>query len=188
MNTLTETSRPSGIAGSKTSRTPTRERESSGKGDVVELVPAILKLKSILVPIDFSKISQKALEYAVPLAKQFGAKITLLHAIEPPPYSVDLTYVPMGEGFPIGPMKKELDALAKKTIEPELLKEVLVRVGTAFEVITNVARDCGADLIVITTHGHTGLKHVFMGSTSERVVRHAPCPVFVVRKCEHEFI
>ena len=85
MNTLTETSRPSGIAGSKTSRTPTRERESAGKADVVELVPAILKLKSILVPIDFSKISQKALEYAVPLAKQFGAKITLLHAIEPLP-------------------------------------------------------------------------------------------------------
>ena len=57
-----------------------------------ELVPVILKLKSILVPIDFSKISQKALEYAVPLAKQFGAKITLLHAIEPLPYPVDLTY------------------------------------------------------------------------------------------------
>ena len=54
--------------------------------------------------------------------------------------------------------------------------------------ITNVARDCKADLIVITTHGHTGLKHVFMGSTAERVVRHAPCPVFVVRKCEHEFV
>ena len=173
MNILTDTSRPSGIA---------------GKGDPVELVPAILKLKSILVPIDFSKISQKALEYAVPLAKQFEAKITLLHAIEPLPYPVDLTYVPMGEGFPIKPLEKELNALAKNTIRPEFLREVLVRVGTAFEVITNVAHDCEADLIVITTHGHTGLKHVFMGSTAERVVRHAPCPVFVVRKCEPKFI
>ena len=173
MNTLTETSRPSGIA---------------RKGDAVELVPAILKLKSILVPIDFSKTSQKALEYAVPLAKQFGAKITMLHVIEPPPYSVDLTYLPMGEGFPIKPLEKELNALAKNTIEPQLLKEVIVRVGTAFEVITNVACDCKADVIVITTHGHTGLKHMFMGSTAERVVRHAPCPVFVVRKCEHEFV
>jgi universal stress protein A len=172
MNILTETSRPS----------------IAGKGDPVELVPAILKLKSILVPIDFSKISQKALEYAVPLAKQFEAKITLLYAIEPLPYPVDLTYVSMGEGFPIKPLEKELNALAKNTIEPQLLKEVLVRVGTAFEVITNVARDCKADLIVITTHGHTGLKHVFMGSTAERVVRHAPCPAFVVRKCEDEFI
>ena len=109
MNTLTKTSRPSGIA---------------GKGDAVGLVPAILKLKSILVPIDFSKISQKALEYAVPLAKQFEAKITLLHAIEPLPYPVDLTYVPMGEGFPIKPLENELNALAKNTIEPQLLKEV----------------------------------------------------------------
>jgi universal stress protein A len=173
MNTLTETSRPSGIA---------------RKGDAVELVPAILKLKSILVPIDFSKTSQKALEYAVPLAKQFGAKITMLHVIEPAPYSVDLTYLPMGEDFPIKSLEKELNALAKNTIEPQLLKEVIVRVGTAFEVITNVACDCKADVIVITTHGHTGLKHMFMGSTAERVVRHAPCPVFVVRKCEHEFV
>ena len=173
MNTPTKTSRPSGIA---------------GKGDAVGLVPAILKLKSILVPIDFSKISQKALEYAVPLAKQFEAKITLLHAIEPLPYPVDLTYVPMGEGFPIKPLENELNALAKNTIEAQLLKEVIVRVGTAFEVITNIARECEADLIVITTHGHTGLKHVFMGSTAERVVRHAACPVLVVRKCEHEFV
>jgi universal stress protein A len=173
MNTLTETSRPSGI---------------TGKGDAVRLVPAILKLTSILVPVDFSKISQKALEYAVPLAKQFEAKITLLHAIEPLPYPMDFTYVPMGEGFPIKPLEKELNALAKNMIEPQLLKEVIVRVGTAFEVITNVACDCKADVIVITTHGHTGLKHMFMGSTAERVVRHAPCPVFVVRKCEHEFV
>jgi universal stress protein A len=154
----------------------------------VETAEPILRLNSILVPIDFSRISQKALDYAVPLAKQFGAKITVLHAIEPPPYSIDLAYLPMGDEFPIGPMKKELGALATKTIDPDLLKEVLVEVGTAFEVITNVARDSEADLIVLTTHGHTGLKHVFMGSTAERVVRHAPCPVLVVRKHEHESV
>jgi universal stress protein A len=172
MNTLKETSRPS----------------IGGKSDPGELLPAILKLKSILVPIDFSKISQKALEYAVPLAKQFEAKITLLHAIEPRPYPIDLTYISMGEDFPIKPLEEELNALAKRTIEPRLLKEVIVKMGTAFEVISNVAWDCEADLIVITTHGNTGLKHVFMGSTAERVVRHAPCPVFVVRKCEHELV
>jgi nucleotide-binding universal stress UspA family protein len=173
MNTLKQPSRKNGV--SATTVKP-------------ELNPPILKLKSILVPLDFSKISEKALDYAVPLAKKFGAKITLLHAIEPLPYSMDLTYVPMGEGFPVGPMKKELNALAKKMLEPELLKDVIVEVGTAFEVIANVARDCEADLIVITTHGHTGLKHVFMGSTAERVVRHAPCPVFVVRKHAHEVV
>ena len=172
MNTLKQASRPS----------------AAGKSDPGAPPPGILKLKSILVPIDFSKISQKALEYAVPLARQFGAKITLLHAIEPQPYPADLTYVPMGKNFPTKPLEEALNELAERTIEPRFLKDVIVRVGTAFEVITNVAWDCEADLIVITTHGHTGLKHVFMGSTAERVVRHAPCPVFVVRKCEHEFI
>lgn len=173
MNTLKEPIRTGGVSA-------TKERDESSA--------PILKLKSILVPMDFSRTAEKALHYAVPLAKQFGAKITVLHAIEPPPYSIDLTYLPMGEGFPIGPMKKELDALAKKMVEPDLLGDVVVQVGTAFEVITNVARDLEADLIVITTHGHTGLKHVFMGSTAERVVRHAPCPVLVVRRHEHELV
>ena len=172
MNTETETSRPGSI---------------DRKGDAGELAPVILTLKSILVPIDFSKTSQTALEYAVPLAEQFGAKVTLLHAIEPLPYPVGLTYLPMGEGFPIKPLEEKLNKLAKKTIEPQHLKEVIVQVGTAFEVVTNVARDRKVDLIIITTHGYTGLRHVFMGSTAERVVRHAPCPVFVVRKCEYKF-
>ena len=65
---------------------------------------------------------------------------------------------------------------------------MLVQVGSAFEVITNIARDYEVDLIVLTTHGKIGLKHVFMGSTAERVVRHAPCPVLVVRKHEHKFV
>ncbi len=173
MNTLKEPIRTSGV---------------SAAGERNESSEPVLKLKNILVPMDFSKISKKALDYAVPLAKQFGAKISVLHVMEPPPYSIDLTYLPMGEGFPIESMKKELEALATKTIEPDLLKDVIVQVGTAFEIITNVARDLEADLIVITTHGHTGLKHVFMGSTAERVVRHAPCPVLVVRRHEHDFV
>ena len=157
-------------------------------GEKAERSEPVLKLTRILVPMDFSKTSERALDYAVPLAREFGATITVLHAIEPPPYSMDLTYLPMGEGFPVGSIKKELEALAKKLVEPELLKDAIVQIGTAFEVITNVARDLEADLIVITTHGHTGLKHVFMGSTAERVVRHAPCPVLVVRRHEHESV
>lgn len=73
-------------------------------------------------------------------------------------------------------------------IEPELLQDVLVQVGSAFEVITNIARDYEVDVIVLTTHGKIGLKRVFVGSTVERVVRHAPCPVLVVRKHEQEFV
>jgi universal stress protein A len=172
MNTLQQPNRP-GV--------PTVSR-------MVDFAQPSLSLKSILVPIDFSKSSQKALEYALPLARQFGGEITLLHAIEPPPYAMDLSYIPKSEGFPTASMKKELEELGNRMIDPELLKDVLVQVGTAFEVITNIARDYEVDLIVLTTHGKTGLKHVFMGSTAERVVRHAPCPVLVVRKHEHKFV
>jgi universal stress protein A len=179
MNKLAAKSRPGGSLTSSA-----REQQHNA----TELVPAALNFKNILVPTDFSKISHKALEYAVAIAKQFGARITMLHVIEPLPYPVDLTYVPMGEGFPIQPIEEDLNALAKRLVEPQLLKEALVRVGSAFEEITNVARDCAADLIVITTHGRTGIRHVVMGSTAERVVRHAPCPVLVVRKREHEFV
>jgi universal stress protein A len=177
-NSLAATSRPGG------SITPSAEERRS---NFTELVPAVLTLKNILVPTDFSEVSQKALEFAVPIAKQFGARITMVHVIEPLQYSA-LTYVPMDQGFPIQHFEEELNALAKRMIEPELLKEVLVRAGPAFEEITNVARDCEADLIVITTHGRTGIRHVVMGSTAERTVRHAPCPVLVVRKREHEFV
>lgn len=84
-------------------------------------------------------------------------------------------------------MKKELEELGSRMMEPEFLKDVVVQVGIAFEVITNAARDCKIDLIALTTRGKTGLKHMFMGNTAERVARHAPCPVLVVRKREHEF-
>jgi universal stress protein A len=84
-------------------------------------------------------------------------------------------------------MKKELEELGSRMMEPEFLKDVVVQVGIAFEVITNSARDCKIDLIALTTRGKTGLKHMFMGNTAERVARHAPCPVLVVRKREHEF-
>ena len=76
-----------------------------------------LRLKSILVPIDFSKSSQKAFEYALPLARQFGGAITLLHAIEPPPYAMDLSYIPRSEGFPTASIKKELAELGNRMID-----------------------------------------------------------------------
>ena len=80
-----------------------------------------------------------------------------------------------------------MEELGSRMMEPEFLKDVVVQVGIAFEVITNTARDCKIDLIALTTRGKTGLKHMFMGNTAERVARHVPCPVLVVRKREHEF-
>ena len=141
MNTLLQPSRPGAATVSR----------------MLDFAQPTLLLKNILVPIDFSKSSQKAFEYALPLARQFGGEVTLLHVIEPPPYSLDLSYIPMSEGFPTASVKKELEDLGNRIIESELLKDVIVQVGTAFEVITSTARDCEVDLIVLTTHGKTGL-------------------------------
>ena len=71
--------------------------------------------------------------------------------------------------------------LAARILPPDVHASTLVEVGVGFDSITSVAKDRSADLIVITTHGYTGLKHVLMGSTAERVVRHAKCAVLVVR-------
>lgn len=159
-------------------------------GEVIDLVPALLKIKSILVPIDFSDTSKKALVYAVRMAEQFGATITLLNVVEPVA-TPDFAYHPlMLETNQIKEAAKtQLAALVKKLNLPEkLIERTIVRFGAPFTEITEAARTLKVDLIIITTHGYTGLKHVFLGSTAERVVRHAPCPVLTVRQKEHEFV
>jgi universal stress protein A len=141
-------------------------------------------ITSILVPTDFSKHSERALAYAIPFARQFGAKLTLLHVIEP------IATPDFEASFPLrienATAKRSCEGVLTKTaeklgIEPELLDSKLVRFGRPYNEIANAARTLKADLIIIATHGYTGFKHAFLGSTAERVVRHAPCPVLVVR-------
>jgi nucleotide-binding universal stress UspA family protein len=81
-----------------------------------------------------------------------------------------------------------LEALARKELKPAIQSATLVRSGSAFNEIVAVARELQIDLIIIATHGYSGLKHFLLGSTAERVVRHAPCPVLVVRDREHDFV
>ena len=143
-----------------------------------------IKIKKILVPIDFSAISKDALPWAVFLAAQFKAELVLLHVEEKFPIDYLLgrelmshTMVPL-----IKQAGADLERLAgalRKSNEQNI--SVVVRDGKPFQEICHAAETLGADLIVLTTHGHTGLKHVWLGSTAERVVRHAKCPVLVVR-------
>lgn len=157
---------------------------------VIELVPALIRVKTILVPIDFSDTANKALVYAIKMADQFGSKIVLLHVVEPVA-TPDLAYHPlMLETDKVKAIAKgRLDELVRQAkIPAKMLERTLVRYGSAFAEITSAARTLKIDLIILTTHGYTGLKHVFMGSTAERVVRHAPCPVLTVREKEHEFV
>jgi universal stress protein A len=146
--------------------------------------------KIILVPIDFSRESEKALRYAASFAKLFGARLALLHVAEPmtPP---DFEWFPLAvdEEKYLAACRDHLASIvARHKIDPAILESATVSQGRAFHEITDVAGTLKASLIIISTHGYTGVKHVLLGSTTERVVRHAPCPVLVVREHEHELL
>jgi nucleotide-binding universal stress UspA family protein len=148
-----------------------------------------IQIRSILVPIDFSPESEKALAYAVPLAKLCGAKLTLLHVLEPVA-TPDFAAFPlaMDNDSAVRACRIRLERVASDLKLRSLAEKFLVRNGRSFNEITSAARTLKVDLIVISTHGRTGLKHVLMGSTAEKVVQHAPCPVLVVRPKEREFV
>src|SRR4051812_12399376 len=96
-------------------------------GTIIDLVPSLLQLKSILVPIDFSKTSLKALEYALPFARQFGAKITLLHVAEQNVYPADGTLAPIAfDGQIIDSLRKRLKTLGSRQVGSELLQQTMV--------------------------------------------------------------
>jgi nucleotide-binding universal stress UspA family protein len=144
------------------------------------------QIQSILVPSDFSEPSKAALQYAMRLAEQFGAKLALLHVVEPVG-TPDFAYYPlmMENDKVMAKAKEELNEVAARNgLNSKLIGKTLVRHGTAFHEIAQAAALLKVDLIVIATHGYKGLKHVLLGSTTERVVRHAPCPVLVVRNRE----
>ena len=142
------------------------------------------KIKKLLVPIDFSAISKDALPWASFLAAQFKSELVLLHVEEKFPIDYLLgrelmshTMVPL-----MKQAEADLERLAgslRKSTEGNI--SAVVRDGKPFEEICHAATALGADFIVLTTHGHTGLKHAWLGSTAERVVRHAHCPVLVLR-------
>lgn len=150
-----------------------------------------MKIRSILVPVDFSAESEKALAYAVPFARQFGAKLTIVHVVEPTATPDFLTSFPLviEKDKLMTESKSHLDRIVSDlAIDRKLIDGTLVRYGRSFYEITEAARSLKSDLIIISTHGYSGLKHALLGSTAERVVQHAPCPVLVVRPREREFV
>ena len=156
-----------------------------------------LNLKTVLVPTDFSENSKKALIYAVRLAQRNDSSLILFHAFELPEF-VRQRPPDFSGGFNEEEMKLFDDARRRCEERPVTLSrdlqgcnvkiETAHRLGTPYEEIIKVARERGVDLIIIATHGYTGLEHFLLGSTTERVVRVSPCPVLVVRQEEQDFV
>ena len=170
---------------------PSDSERLSQAGKTVNGSPSPFKLARILVPVDFSDCSKKALQYAVPFARQFGAAITLLHVVQvyyPSGSEFGMVDVPLLETDLRKGAETQLATLAEQEIRKQVPNQCEVRVGPAVPEIIAAARALESDLIILSTHGRTGLKHVFLGSVAENVVRLAPCPVLVVREHEHEFI
>jgi Universal stress protein UspA and related nucleotide-binding proteins len=146
--------------------------------------PLEFKIEKILVPLDFSPASMEALDYAVSLAKQFHAAIHLMHVYPPD----EASSVPGGGHLlfetaeAIERLNEELTGIHRKHVPTFCPENCHIRGGRPYEQILGVARELDADLIALSTRGYSGLKHLLLGSTAERVVRNAPCPVLVTRK------
>lgn len=139
--------------------------------------------RRILVAVDFSPPSRKAVAAAVELAKRFAAKLALVHVTGPKgrPGSYGAFEMAGMTSDPRRPARVKLAEFAEKEVPADIELARLVESGLAYKEISAAASSWDADLVLIATHGYTGLAHAVLGSTAERVVRHAPCPVLVVR-------
>jgi nucleotide-binding universal stress UspA family protein len=152
----------------------------------------VIKLRKVLVPTDFSESARHAFSYGVSFAREYKAELVLLHVVEnlTVGYASDLVPVPMAEVFQeiSGYAKAELAKLADEAKQKGVAVSELVAQGKPSAEIIRHAAENDVDMIVLGTHGKGMLDQALFGSTTERVVRRAPCPVLTVRMAEHEFV
>ena len=148
-------------------------------------------IKKILLPTDFSEGAEAVLSYVLSLAKKYDAHIDILHVIHEfgdmtdfyvPHISYDVMEKEMEEAA-----RKNMESFCRENVEGKAEFEIHTRKGTPFLEIIQAARDLNSDLIVMGTHGRTGIDHILFGSTAEKVVRKSPIPVMTVRAEGKEF-
>jgi universal stress protein A len=144
-----------------------------------------MDIRHILAPTDFSEYSKKAISDALELAQTFGAKLSLLHVVELPPYPIEGFVPPTMGADLLGDLERQASAeLAQVLPDAQEAKVEVTRavaIGSPSQKIVETAEAEHVDLIVMATHGRTGLSHLLIGSVAERVVRTAPCPVLTIR-------
>jgi universal stress protein A len=145
-----------------------------------------MDIRRILVPFDFSEHSEKAFSWALAMAEKWRSRLLLLHVVPMPNYPPML----MGTYFNVAEFEASLRADAEARVKEFAGKprgrtvqvDTQVVIGEPFGDICRIAEQEQVDLIIMGSHGRTGLGHVLLGSIAERVVRHAPCPVLIVGK------
>lgn len=151
-----------------------------------------MKFSNILIPTDFSDSSKHALHYGIGFAKRFNSALDMLHVTESLPFPAGVDY----EGFEVANVASVLHEQAEQGFE-QLVRETPdlgdlrhttnIRAGVAYMEIINFAAEQKSDLIILATHGRSGLSHFLMGSVAEKVVRNSPCPVLTVKMPDFEF-
>jgi len=144
------------------------------------------EINKVLVPIDFSDYSKIALKYAIDFAQKFNAEMFLVYVVEPviypPDFSMGQIAIPSVNTEWDIKAKEELDKLADSEIPDGVKVKTTIKTGKPFLEIIETASEEDVDLIIIATHGHSGMEHILFGSTAEKVVRKAPCPVLTLRE------
>jgi len=150
-----------------------------------------MQIRTILFPTDFSQGARVAMDHAVSLAQDYNAKLILLYVIQD--ISVSEWYIPSSLSVAdlVEDMQKsawqEMGIWAQEvSTKIRDIEKIVIR-GVPFVEIVKTAREKNADLVVIGTHGWTGIDHILFGSTAEKVVRKSPCPVLTVRMAGKEF-
>lgn len=145
--------------------------------------------RRILVTTDFSEASKKAFPYAVALARKFEAALMLVYVVPSHlPAEISHIGIVVDEMKMLSEARKQLPRFREAELDSHLNVQTLVLNGGPAHAICATAHTQGADLIIMSTHGYTGLKRFALGSVTENVMRHASCPVLIVRECEHDFV
>ncbi|OQZ04787.1 MAG: hypothetical protein B6D34_02205 [Candidatus Brocadia sp. UTAMX1] len=151
----------------------------------------MISIRNILCPIDYSVYSEMALKYAIEFAEKYQAKLYLMHVLDIRVYDInnpELYNINVVDEETVEKLRERLLRCVNEDTRGRISVEALIIQGVPFAEIIKVSKEYRIDLIVIGTHGRTGLSHAIMGSVAEKIVRKAPCPVLTIRHPEHDFI
>jgi nucleotide-binding universal stress UspA family protein len=151
----------------------------------------MVAFKELVVPTDFSEYSLRAIDYGVEIAEKFGSHVALVYVVEPLLQAVDLTWTTVDfeelNKAHKETAEKQLEKLAEERFPKGIRCDTVILFGKPFVEILKYAREANADLIVMATHGRGAISHLLLGSTAEKVVRKATCPVLTVKHPKHVF-